>query len=529
MAVWRLWRLWILCGVALLAIEDGSGLIIGGCEQGSVDVVEESDPSFSCDALRTRLQWTVYNDKMETIFSGVCFRLRCSFWNKFYLPVDLKYFANEYGRSTLTMKGITRNSARTLSCNDSLTYARCDLRIIAKPVYRDCSVSISNWMVTGSCTVTGMYSSDNNYTCKWREDKKEEFGGFQTSLTSYINNSRTYTKGVCSFAKPMPLTRGNYTYSVSVSPGADDYFNKQIYIDKPYGVQINHNCPEYVFEGSDVSCTCYASRTVSPPALLVWEGRNNATLLLINVNRRLDQQQFTCRLEWTPDGSTKQNTSYILKVAYGPLDAVITTSEMKTEYETETITLTCTATDVYPSAVFQWNVTCYNRTDYRDSSTCSFNFTEKIKSLAILCKASNTYYHQANVSRVYILSSLGRPQANTGRPNAGLIGGIIAAVLLVLIVVAVLIVFIIKRRKDPVYDTTRKPDENEHSYEGLPLSRPKLLPTAGAGDETATSPDSDEHHYEEMTMTGQNAPQHTDSIYVLRCRRLFPAMTSSHN
>ncbi|XP_025102115.1 uncharacterized protein LOC112568828 isoform X3 [Pomacea canaliculata] len=470
---------------------------------------------------------------METIFSGVCFRLRCSFWNKFYLPVDLKYFANEYGRSTLTMKGITRNSARTLSCNDSLTYARCDLRIIAKPVYRDCSVSISNWMVTGSCTVTGMYSSDNNYTCKWREDKKEEFGGFQTSLTSYINNSRTYTKGVCSFAKPMPLTRGNYTYSVSVSPGADDYFNKQIYIDKPYGVQINHNCPEYVFEGSDVSCTCYASRTVSPPALLVWEGRNNATLLLINVNRRLDQQQFTCRLEWTPDGSTKQNTSYILKVAYGPLDAVITTSEMKTEYETETITLTCTATDVYPSAVFQWNVTCYNRTDYRDSSTCSFNFTEKIKSLAILCKASNTYYHQANVSRVYILSSLGRPQANTGRPNAGLIGGIIAAVLLVLIVVAVLIVFIIKRRKDPVYDTTRKPDENEHSYEGLPLSRPKLLPTAvfraGAGDETATSPDSDEHHYEEMTMTGQNAPQHTDSIYVLRCRRLFPAMTSSHN
>ncbi|PVD27803.1 hypothetical protein C0Q70_12977 [Pomacea canaliculata] len=103
------------------------------------------------------------------------------------------------------------------------------------PVYSpgDCRVSISNWMVIGSCTVKRMFSSDNNYTCKWRDNENnEEFGGFGTTLRNYTAvNSRTYTKGVCSFAKPIPTTKGYYTYSVSVSPGADDYFNKEVYIE----------------------------------------------------------------------------------------------------------------------------------------------------------------------------------------------------------------------------------------------------------------------------------------------------------
>ncbi|XP_025102112.1 uncharacterized protein LOC112568827 isoform X2 [Pomacea canaliculata] len=320
----------------------------------------------------------------------------------------------------------------------------------AAPSYKtgSCGVSISNWMVTGSCILTGMYSSDNNYNCKWKErGNNKEFGGFQNKPVTYTEqNSRNYTEGVCSFAKQMPLISGLYTYTMKVSPGGF-YLQKEITIGEPYQVKLTHSCPKYVFEGSSINCTCSASRDVTPPALLVWEGRNDAKLLLANISRQQDQEQFTCQVKWGPDGSIKENTSYTLTVAYGPSDVLVTSYKKKTGDESETIRLTCTATDVYPSAVFQWNVTCSNQTDHIDSSTCSFNFTQKFESLAILCTASNTYYHQENASHVYVLSSLGNKQADTAGLNAGLIGGVVAAVLLVLIIVAVLIVYIIKRRK----------------------------------------------------------------------------------
>ncbi|XP_025101973.1 uncharacterized protein LOC112568730 isoform X2 [Pomacea canaliculata] len=452
---------------------------------------------------------------METIFFCSCFKLDCTAYNNTFKLFKL-YYSVTNNNYILQVSGITRNSARTLSFSDSLNYARCEFRIIVAPVYSpgDCRVSISNWMVIGSCTVKRMFSSDNNYTCKWRDNENnEEFGGFGTTLRNYTAvNSRTYTKGVCSFAKPIPTTKGYYTYSVSVSPGADDYFNKEVYIAAPYVVKLNHSCPEYVFEGSDVRCTCCASRHINPPALLVWEGMNNATLLLQNVNRRLNKQQFTCRLEWHPDGSLKESISYKLTVAYGPLNVVITNNEKKTEDESEMISLTCTATDVYPSAAFQWNVTCSNQTDSWNSSTCFFNFTQKFESISILCTASNTYFHQEYASNVYVLSSSESQQASTGGPNAGLIGGVIAAVLVVLIIVGVLIVYIIRRRKDPVYDTTRRPENNEHSYVDLALRGRKSSPPAGSDDDKAKRENKNEHCYEEVTIAGQNVSEQPELV-----------------
>ncbi|XP_025101974.1 uncharacterized protein LOC112568730 isoform X3 [Pomacea canaliculata] len=171
---------------------------------------------------------------METIFFCSCFKLDCTAYNNTFKLFKL-YYSVTNNNYILQVSGITRNSARTLSFSDSLNYARCEFRIIVAPVYSpgDCRVSISNWMVIGSCTVKRMFSSDNNYTCKWRDNENnEEFGGFGTTLRNYTAvNSRTYTKGVCSFAKPIPTTKGYYTYSVSVSPGADDYFNKEVYIE----------------------------------------------------------------------------------------------------------------------------------------------------------------------------------------------------------------------------------------------------------------------------------------------------------
>ncbi|XP_025101696.1 uncharacterized protein LOC112568578 [Pomacea canaliculata] len=317
-----LWILWTFFAVSLLAKEGCSEFTIGGCEEGRVDVVEDRTYSFTCDSYTSwGPEWTVYGDKGKLLYRGSCQQRSCTPWNDQFSvgeKYQLQYHGSSYYTSSLIIKDIKRDSARLLYCISSLESTMCKLRIIATPVYRDCSVRISNWMVTGSCTLTKMYSSDNNYYCKWREsgNNNEEFGDFQTQPVPYKGwNSREYTTGVCSFAKPTPLIRGLYTYNMRVLPG-DVHFQQTINIGEPYQVKLTHSCPEYVFEESSINCSCSASRDVTPPALLVWEGRNDVKLLLTNISRQQDQEQFTCQLKWGPDGSIKENMSYRLTVAW---------------------------------------------------------------------------------------------------------------------------------------------------------------------------------------------------------------------
>lgn len=68
----------------------------------------------------------------------------------------------------------------------------------------------------------------------------QEIGGFQTEPVTYTAlNSRNYTEGVYSFAKPMPLISGLYNYNMRVSPG-DLSFQQTINIGKSF-FKVNHN------------------------------------------------------------------------------------------------------------------------------------------------------------------------------------------------------------------------------------------------------------------------------------------------
>ncbi|XP_025101187.1 uncharacterized protein LOC112568218 isoform X2 [Pomacea canaliculata] len=86
-----------------------------------------------------------------------------------------------------------------------------------------------------------------------------------------------------------------------------------------------------------------------------------------------------------------------------------------------------------------------------------------------------------------------KDSSSSGSINGGLIGGIVAAVVFSIIIGAVIVVFIVKRRKDPMYDTARRPANNEHNYEDLTQNRCEVRQPAGASNKDVTRPNTDGH------------------------------------
>lgn len=97
-----------------------------------MEVVEDSDRSFTCNvSANSELKWVVYNDKRETIFSISCSQGSCKPPRGKLFEIYFDMWVDYY-KYTLKIKSITRNSARTLSCNNSVKYSECELKIIGK-------------------------------------------------------------------------------------------------------------------------------------------------------------------------------------------------------------------------------------------------------------------------------------------------------------------------------------------------------------------------------------------------------------
>lgn len=62
------------------------------------------------------------------------------------------------------------------------------------------------------------------------QGKREKIPGVQ-SIASYKSTDPVYYIN-CSFVHQMPVTTGNYTYSIDVSPNPADQFSKSFYIGK---------------------------------------------------------------------------------------------------------------------------------------------------------------------------------------------------------------------------------------------------------------------------------------------------------
>lgn len=111
-------------------------LTISGCKEGRMDVVEDGTYSFICgEYVKSGAVWTVYSDKGQILFRWPCQYSSCTYLENNYFAVELlfrNYDYSYYYTSTLTIKGIKRDSAHILNCSSSSESAVCELRIIGK-------------------------------------------------------------------------------------------------------------------------------------------------------------------------------------------------------------------------------------------------------------------------------------------------------------------------------------------------------------------------------------------------------------
>ena len=75
------------------------------------------------------------------------------------------------------------------------------------------------------------------------------------------------------------------------------------------------NCPTFVIEGDDVICNCQASGSL--PAVVTWVvggTTDSKVLVLRNVSRSLDGQNYTCNQYWIGVNSNWRTTTYSVQV-----------------------------------------------------------------------------------------------------------------------------------------------------------------------------------------------------------------------
>ncbi|XP_025103174.1 uncharacterized protein LOC112569574 isoform X2 [Pomacea canaliculata] len=411
------WSLWILCGVALLAVKADAAMYIRDCSDEKRTVIEETKVTLICGQYQSKVLWSwSYNE------IGYCSFIKCDVSNGVTLPINLSILTtsvSSYYESQLDINVVTRYQAYVYHCRntDSGETASCQLRVIVPALIsgENCDVRVTKWQIYGACAVERMYASDSVYICIWRKNNTKIQEGFQGPMTDYFLDTRIYERGVCSFSQNMPVSQGSYTYSMDIDPGSQNLFYKTINIVPPG--EPDHDCPETVFKRSGTSCKCTSSNPGTPPAELVWDESGTDTLSLQNTLPENTAINYSCRLIWGPNGYINRTIVYTLRIA-----------------ENE-----------------------------KDKTALSDN------------------------------------------AKGGIIGGCVAAVCTLAIIGVVIAVYIVKWRKAPLYDTARRPANNEHSYDDL---------TQKAG-EAPQSPGktNDEHRYEEVTLEKPGASQHTVAVF----------------
>ncbi|KAK7497451.1 hypothetical protein BaRGS_00011293, partial [Batillaria attramentaria] len=183
-----------------------------------------------------------------------------------------------------------------------------------------CSVRINatTWTVNGYCRIPKIYRSTGAYSCSWHQTHNGETTNDTLPMaitSSYYYSGRLYFRGVCSFAKPLPIVDGSYDYSLLVSPGTQEHHVGNVRIEHPGPPQLA-GCPYYTIEGSDLRCTCVPSETRpgKPVATVWWPGYSNTRELVVrNVRREDGNSVYTCQLAWGPHAP--QTVDYTLRVA----------------------------------------------------------------------------------------------------------------------------------------------------------------------------------------------------------------------
>ncbi|KAK7106289.1 hypothetical protein V1264_017558 [Littorina saxatilis] len=124
-------------------------------------------------------------------------------------------------------------------------------------------------------------------------------------------------------------------------------------------------------ENQDHECYC-RSHNVSGSSTVTWQGQdstwNPGFLILRNVQRADNGTQYTCVV--TADG-VGEKAVYTLRVGYGPFDDHMSVGpSYVVSNGSQPVTLTCNATNVYPTPRYTWRgVTCEKQSP---PNTCTF-------------------------------------------------------------------------------------------------------------------------------------------------------------
>ncbi|XP_025102255.1 uncharacterized protein LOC112568911 [Pomacea canaliculata] len=439
--VWTVYFILLLSGCSALSIQQ--------CTSGEKYINEQTTVHLRCGQCSDKIQWYVRGDNdQRDKYVGECTKVTCNVEDNsaFRLAANMR---KKFYSSELDIINIQRRNPLHVSCwcyrfYTNLFYtkyyfeASASCKLITVPisiVHGSCSVQLSGWKVSGVCTVQWL-DGQTTPTCKWSLKYKSGESGLhhlQGPTSSVQRGSTWYNTRNCTFEVDMPVDDGDYTYSVTVPSHPADRFSKTLRIEQPEVPQ--HNCPEMVLEGSSINCTCYTSKIGKPPAHIAWSESNNEHLAVENIYRGGSGALFTCKLLW---GAISKETIYTVRVMNGP-SGIDIRSYTRTSGDSTEIVLVCTAIDVYPSAVFVWNITCDNITDSSNTSTCTFTTTSEEAEMIVECTASNSVFENVSSSAIYVVHISGNKQSH----DILIISGISATV--VIVIGAVIFVCIINK------------------------------------------------------------------------------------
>ncbi|XP_025102205.1 uncharacterized protein LOC112568894 isoform X2 [Pomacea canaliculata] len=237
------------------------------------------------------------------------------------------------------------------------TSAGCRLDYIYSPENISCTVEFSNdfWSVLGQCDIKKTNSSQKRYRCEWTQTKEspEEVILIANTSMLVVPHDGKYVSGTCNLTSYLP-SNGQYTYSVTVVPGeviVNANFIGSNEIRRPNDKTF-HNCPQYVAEGGNLTCTCSVRDLGSPPGVLYWYPTLSTQLNLSNVSRT-DSTKYSCQLHW--NNTLEQSENYTVNVAYGPDTVIPIISPQPLDTDGfQSITLNCTSSQSNPPASVTW-------------------------------------------------------------------------------------------------------------------------------------------------------------------------------
>ncbi|XP_025102194.1 uncharacterized protein LOC112568893 isoform X2 [Pomacea canaliculata] len=303
------------------------------------------------------------------------------------------------------------------------TSAGCRLDYIYSAENISCTVQFSNdfWSMLGQCDIKKTRSSQKRYRCEWiqtKESPREEILIANTSMT-VAPSVGNYVTGWCNITSYLPPV-GQYTYSVTLVPGEvtiNASFVGNNKIVRPSSKPI-HNCPQYIPEGDNLSCTCTLSDLGSPPGVLQWNTTGSAELRLTSVQAG-NTGTHTCQLWW--NNTVVQSVEYNFTVTYGPktVTAVVLSSQPFDTNGLQDIGLNCSVSGSNPPSTISW-IRSDNKRVLCNTQLCTLTpRPPDDDGLKIECLATNPVTNRTNSSSVTLALNYPptSPPVITGNPT----------------------------------------------------------------------------------------------------------------